>query len=117
MRYAPHVMTQREKKRKNGNKYISHLSWALKAHSKVILKNSFGGKIKDQFEHLHRDEDTSHWNNIASQQADAQRGNELHWDQQSSNKLTEPQNDDVKKTAKIGTGVTPVTITLIFHSC
>lgn len=48
------------------NKYISHLSRVLKGYSKIILKNSFGEKIKDQFKHLHRDEDTSHWNNIAS---------------------------------------------------
>lgn len=62
MRYAFHVMTQRGKKRENVNKYVSHLSWILKAHSKIILKSSFGEKIKDQFKHkhLHRDEDTSH---------------------------------------------------------
>lgn len=63
-----HLMSwlREEKKRENVNKYISHLSRALKAHSEIILKNSFGEKIKDQFKHLQRDEDSSHWNNIAS---------------------------------------------------
>lgn len=98
--------------KKNVNKYISHLSLALKVHLKLILKNSFREKIKDQLKRFYRGWGTSLWNNITSYR----QGNEIYCDQQSSNRLTEPQNCVVKMTAKMGTGTLPVMIVLIFCS-
>jgi len=98
MRYAPHVLTRREK-RKKVNKYISHLSPALKAHLKIILKNPFWEKIKDQLQHFHRGWGTSVQNDITSHRQTWQ-GNEIYWDQQSSNRPTEPQNVLLKRQLK-----------------